>query len=631
MPGNAVIVIRALGPVEVRVNGAPAPTSLLWKKNLALLVYLARSPKRVRTRQHLMVLLWGEKPDDKARHSLTVAISTLRNAAGDGLLDSDADQVRLPVDDIVLDTDMLETRAAAGDYAGAAELVSGEFLEGFVIKEASEFEDWLHFEREHWRRRSIDVLVKRVEQLLAAGSLDAANDMVARARKLDWRPEIAVRAAMKGLALAGDRAGALALFDEFAARLKDELHTEPDTETQALAQRVRQERTWRLPTAGVVASTALRVPLVGRSAELARLVEVWTTCLATRRGAVAVIEGDDGIGKTRLAEEVAVRARLDGAIVTALRAVAADRVDAWSGVLGIARAGLLDATGAATATPWMLDQLKGTKPLETPGRALSDLLHAVADDQPVLAFVDDAHWLDRNSLLALGAAARDLNRAPVLCLLTAGRQPPCPELDDLRTRIGREVAGVVVKLQVFDDRDVRELSRNVLPSYTPEKLDQLARRVLADTAGIPLLVAALISAVAGGLQPNERASAWPETNRTLVDTLPGELPDNVVAAIRVNFRRLSPSARQVLVAAAVLGGRQSVDTLELASRMTTDALAEALDELEWHRWLTVERRGYAFVARIVRDIVDRDMVVKGERQRIKDAARSSAGDGPSAS
>lgn len=617
MPGNIVIFVRVLGPVEVRVNDAPAPDRLAWKKNLALLVYLARSPKHVRTRQHLMALLWGEKTDKKARHSLTVAIGDLRSALGESLLESDADQVRLATSEVAVDTDLLDTRARAGDYAGAATLAAGEFMEGFAIKGALPFEDWLHAEREHWRHRSMDVLVKRVEQLLAEGSLEAANDMVTQARKLDWRPETAVRAAMRGLALAGDRAGALALFDEFCTRLKVELDAEPDVETRALASRVRQERTWRLPKVNVGASTRHRAPLVGRAADLMRLGEVWANTLAGRRGAVAVIEGDDGIGKTRLAEEVALRARLDGAIVTSLRAVAADRVEACSGVWGIARAGLLDAPGAAAISPRMLDQLKGTTPLETPGRALSELLQAVADEQPVLLFVDDAHWLDRESLLALGAAARDLSRVPVLCLLTAGRQPPCPELDELRTRIGREVTGVVLKLTVFDDRDVRELSRYALPSYPTEKLDQLTRRVLADTAGIPLLVAAIISAVAGGLQTNERAPAWPETNRTLVDTLPGELPDNVVAAIRVNFRRLSSDARQVLVAAAVLGGRQSIETLGRASRVTGDALVQALDELEWQRWLTAEPRGYAFVARIVRDVIDRDMVVEGERQRIR--------------
>ena len=65
-----MIVCRTLGPVDMSVNGAGAPPALLWRKNLALLVYLARSPKRARTREHLIGLLWADKPEEDARHSL---------------------------------------------------------------------------------------------------------------------------------------------------------------------------------------------------------------------------------------------------------------------------------------------------------------------------------------------------------------------------------------------------------------------------------------------------------------------------------------------------------------------------------------------------------------------------------
>src|SRR5207244_798746 len=192
-------------------------------KTFALLVYRARSPKRARTRQHLIGMLWGDKSDDKARRSLNEALRELRRSTGDGSLESDNAQVRVTPDAVQLDIDRLEALAAAGDYAGAADLVHGEFLEGFSVPGASEFETWLAAEREHWRRRSVEVLVRRAEQLLANGNLTVANDMVRRARGLDWRPETAVRVGLRGLALAGDRAGALALFEEFTARLRREL------------------------------------------------------------------------------------------------------------------------------------------------------------------------------------------------------------------------------------------------------------------------------------------------------------------------------------------------------------------------------------------------------------------------
>src|SRR5437899_8036428 len=428
-----VIVIRALGPLDLSVNGAAAPAKLLWKKNLALLIYLARSPKRLRTRDHLIGLLWGEKPEEKARHSLNEAVHVLRLCAGDDGFESDTAQVRIAPGTVELDTDALETLAAAGDYAGAAALINGDFLEGFSVRGASAFDDWLAAERQHWCRRSVDVLVHRAEQLLAAGDVAAAHDTVRRARELDWRPETAVRTALRTLALAGDRAGALALYDEFVARLKRELGAAPDAETSALAERVRLERSWRLPKAvreAGRASGSRRAPLVGRALELERLTDAWSACQARRRATVAVIEGDAGSGKTRLAEELASRARLDGAVVAAVRAVAADHSDAWSGVFGIARGGLLDAPGVAGAPPAALAQLRGTAPPGAPGRALADVLQAVADEQAVVVFVDDAHWLDRESLLALGGVVRDLAGSPVAFLLPVAPHPAGPALDE---------------------------------------------------------------------------------------------------------------------------------------------------------------------------------------------------------
>src|SRR5205085_2769540 len=200
--------------------------------------------------------------------------------------------------------------------------IKGEFLEGFSIKDASQFDDWMTAEREHWRRRSVEVLLNRADELLAAGGVAAALELGERALELDRESEAALRALMRGLTLAGDRSGALKRFEAFAARLERELGTEPAPETRALAAQVRLERTWRLPKAA--AAEAKRAPLVGRARELGQLDEAWTTCRRDRHPALAVIDGDAGAGETRLADELVARARLDGAVVAGVRAVARD-------------------------------------------------------------------------------------------------------------------------------------------------------------------------------------------------------------------------------------------------------------------------------------------------------------------
>ena len=622
-----MILCRTLGPVAVSVDGGSAPPELLWRKNLALLVYLARSPKRARTREHLIGLLWGDKPEGAARHSLNEAVRVLRRHAGDGGVETEAGQVRLVTGAVELDTERLDALLAAKDYRGAVELVAGEFLEGFGVSGASGFEDWMTAERTLWRGRSVDALLRRADELLGTGDLTGAHDAAQRALLLDPTSDVPVRGVMRCRALAGDRAGALECYETFAARLAGEVDTEPDTDTKALAERVRRERAWRLPAgaggegggggAGEAAAESRRAPLVGRARELARLLEPWTACRRDRRAAVVIVEGDAGTGKTRLAEELLGRARLDGAAVAAVRAVEADRDQPWSGVLGIARGGLLETPGVAGASPAALAELRDQgAPGAGLGRALVEGLRAVCEEQPVVVLVDDAQWLDRESLLALVAAARDLAREPLCFVFAAAPHPPRAELDELRVRIGRDVAGAAVRLEPLSGEALRDLARWALPRYNELELNRVARRVGTDSAGIPLLAVELLHAVAMGLDLRETKGAWPEPFKTLDQTLPGELPDAVVAAIRIGFRRLSPDAQRALAVAAVVGGRVSRERLGSGAGLHGEGLDAALDELEWQRWLAAEPRGYALVARIVRDVVERDMVTEGQRQRI---------------
>src|SRR2546422_913909 len=530
---GCVIVCRTLGPVDVSVNDAGAPPALLWRKNLALLVYLARSPKRARTREHLIGLLWADKPEEDARHSLNEAVRTLRRYLGEGGLESDGNQVRLGAGAVEPDTDRLDARVAGPDY---------------------------------------------------------------------------------------EAAGALAQFQAFAAHLTSEMGTEPADETKALAERIRRERVWRLPpgraTGEEVAATQQRAPLVGRAAELERLLEVWGACRRKRCPAVVILEGDAGTGKTRLAEELMDRARLEGAATVAVRAVEADSHEPWSGLHGIARGGLLEAPGVAGAAPPALAALRaGRAPAGPLGATAQQVLRAVAEEHPLVVLVDDAQWLDRESLLALGAVARDLTQSPLFLLLTVSAQPPRAELDALRVRIGRELLGAVVSLESLSSDALRALARWALPGYSEVELDRVTRRVATDSAGIPLLAVELLRAVAAGLDLRDSPGAWPEPFRTLDQTLPGDLPDAVVAAIRIGFRRLSPGAQRVLAVAAVLGGRVARPRLERGSGLDADALAAALDELEWQRWLTAEPRGAAVVAGIVREGVERGLLTPGQRQR----------------
>lgn len=633
-----MIFCQTLGPVGLSVDGGPAPPELLWRKHLALLVYLARSP-RGRTREHLVGLLWGEKPEAAARHSLNEAIRVLRRYLGEASVDTSAGQVRLSRDAVQLDAGQLEDLAAAGEWKAAARLVAGEFLEGFAIAGASTFEDWLASERSLLRQRSVEVLVSHADELLRAGQASASVAVALRALALEPGSDRAIRVIMRSLTLAGDRAGALERYDAFCARLRKETGGSPDAETRSLAERVRHERSIRpalYPGTPEQGDERLKLPLVGREVELARLVDTAAKASLERRAAVLILEGDTGVGKTRLADELLARLRLDGVVVAAVRAVEADREEEWSGVLALARSGLLLARGLAAAPASALAPFTGalgewaerfpSLPAgvapTTLGRALSEVLRAATDEQPVALAVDDAGWLDRSSFLALIATVRDLASAPLIIVFATDLQTPRPELDDIRARLGRDVSGVSVRLTPLDSADLRALARHMLPGFNDVEVERVVRRVATDSAGLPLLAVELLRAVALGLDLRGTPGAWPEPLKTLDQTLPGDLPETVVAAIRIGFRRLTPAAQRVLSTAAVLGERVPVVLLARVAGLAVAGLVPVLDELEWHRWLVCEPRGYSFVARVTRQVIARDMLTPGQRQRVMEAASS---------
>ena len=143
----------------------------------------------------------------------------------------------------------------------------------------------------------------------------------------------------------------------------------------------------------------------------------------------------------------------------------------------------------------------------------------------------------------------------------------------------------------------------------------MARRLATDSAGIPLILVELAAAVANGME--QGTASWPAPFRTLEDTLPGDLPGQLIAAFRVSFRRLSPAAQSALTAAAVLGERAPLERIAAVAELPIAEAERAVDELEWTRWLESEPRGYAFVARIAREVVVRDMMTVGQRRRLE--------------
>jgi DNA-binding SARP family transcriptional activator len=624
-----VVYARVLGPARVTVDGADAPAELLWRKHLALLVYLARSPRGSRTREHLIGMLWSDRDDKSARHSLSEALRVMRRVLGEARVRTDVDQVALEAGALTLDCDQLAAYAAAADWASAAALAQGDFLEGLAVPDANEFENWIAAERLAWRALSVEALSRSAEASLAAGTFGDARAVALRALRLDPTAEAAARAAMRALTLAGDRAAALDVGARLTIALRERLGAEPAAETRRLTDRVREARLGRR-VAAAPTGTRPRPPLVGREDAHTRLRAAWQRASAGA-GEVVLIEGEPGEGKTRLADELLDQARLQDATVAACRAVPSDARTQWSGLVGLLAGGLSTAPGLTGASPAALAALGALDPdlgarvprsdsVVDPSRAFAIAVRAAADEQPVLLAIDDAQHLDAATAEAVPQLARDLAGHRVLIVLCVGVGTLRLDwAETLRAHLGRELRGDVIRLERLDGEALAMLARWWLPRYDGAEIARIVRRLERDTAGVPLLATAMLEAVADGFRLSPDAPAWPSERRTLVDTLPGDLPPAVIGAVCLQFRQLPASAQLVLGAAAALGERLEAPALVRATELARGEVDQALDRLEWDRWLATDARGYAFAAPIVRAILLQEMLSPGQIRRYRAA------------
>jgi DNA-binding SARP family transcriptional activator len=234
-----------LGGFQVACDGAPI-TQFHDDKVRALLAYLAVEADRSHARASLAALLWPEQPDAVALNNLSQTLVRLRAALGAAAADALLQITRQAIQwrPASADVDMAAFARLSGsrdvaDLARAADLYRGEFLAGFGLPGCEAFEEWLLLMREQLKQQALAVLHTLADQHLTAGRYAEAADAARRQLALEPWHEPAQRQLMRGLALAGDRRAALAAYDHCRAVLAHELGIEPESETAALAERIR--------------------------------------------------------------------------------------------------------------------------------------------------------------------------------------------------------------------------------------------------------------------------------------------------------------------------------------------------------------------------------------------------------
>ena len=581
---------------------------------LVLARLVLERPRR-RTRDELAELLW---PDDLAAHwegAARQVVSRVRRALVAAGLPPTAlashegvtslrfgDPVSVDVERVLHDVEQAEALVGDERWPAAASLVADvlDRLRGRFLP-ASEA-----FYAVSWRRR-LDAYAARARYAgalaaIASGGLEHAAELAETGLTEDPFDERATRLLMDARAKAGNRPAALVAYERLRRELDETLGVRPSSETEEL----HRELLGDAPTVPVAPAPPSRTPpapadgaFIGRRRELAGFQERWR--LVRDRGCqVVVVEGEPGIGKTRLLLEEARRSRDSGARVVwgvcspdrgAMFAPFADIVEQ----VVADRADVVEQLGAgaghlAPLAPNLAKVASDPVPLSSE-QATSRLFRAVgrlvaaAADGPLLLVIDDFQWADDDTLALVRHVLQWLHDRPVLVALAL--RPPPPAVAGLLAEVDRLMPTTTLALEGLSVEDLTDL----LDAARLEGVGDvaaMAASVRARTAGNPLYVNLLV------LESSESGNPFD----------PRAVPSALMQVLERRLQALEPSLSSLLALAAVAGPTFEVAVLERCSGLPPDELLDRLEMLCGLHYLAERAVGrFGFAHDLVRDAV----------------------------
>jgi DNA-binding SARP family transcriptional activator/predicted ATPase len=633
----ATLTIRLLGVPEV--DYGEQPLSFRTRKVLALLIYLVVEGG-MHSRESLMALLWPETESEKAAATLRGTLSRLRRAlqpAGEVLV-TEAGRVGFDAGGAVdVDLNWLAQVVAAADVVpdGFLALDRGEFLTGFSLPDAPDFDTWAMMQRQVWQRRMETAYDRLTQQNLdradGAAAVETAMRWVARAPF----SEAAYRRLMTAQALSGDRAAAIMTHSQCQAMLQNELGVTPARETADLAERIRTE-----PVAPGRARrpAAAPLPFVGRTAEHSQLAAAFREMVGEGTRAAVVI-GAGGVGKTRLLE-----------VFLGWAALEVPNVDIWQGrafeaggslpfepVIAALRRRLEreNAPEDLLEDVWLAElsrlmpELRGRYPDLPPPMtgdgsfvrsrlfaSVATLGSALAARQPAVLVLEDVQWADADTLdMVQYIAGRWAEEgAPVLLLLSVRQEEYAANaaLRDWLSRLDRAVPTTRLLLEMLGSTAVQTLIADLAaPGADGKAVRAFAEWIWAETNGLPFFIEALLQMLSEqGILTRAAGEGggydFAAALRHVQSVTRVPLPPGVRDVICARLDHLDEAEAALLLAAAVLGRECSYMRLCRVAGVEELAALGALEALLNDRLLAetgTARRPYAVAHDRIREVV----------------------------
>lgn len=516
-PGGAVrLRLQFLGNGEASVDGRRV--SFRTRKTFALLSYLIVN-HGLHPREKIAELLWPDADGATSRESLRTGLTYLRHALGDAagaVLISTRDMIGISAEAAEADVDRVHeasTLARLGrdprlrhQIRAATDCYHGPFLHGLSLPDAPEFETWLYAQRAYWRGVVAELLSLLATMQEEAGEVSDAIRSLEQWTTIEPDDELAWRRLIELHLRQGNPAGAHGAWEQYRLTL-GQLEVAPSRVMRELSQRIAGSSFPGLRARPGLSDLDLQqAPFVGRPKEWAKLQAAYQR-VQTGHSEIAIIAGQPGVGKTRLATEFGSSVSAAGAdlmtgrglegvgglpyapIVDALRGrleaenAPEDLVsDLWLAELARLLPELLERYPDLAVRPE--DRLTRSRTFE----AVSRLGIALGRRKPVVMLIDDAQWAGRESFDLLRYAIRRWSETgtPVLVVLVA-ETPLHPEVDHWLRALAAEARTTWMEITALPPADVTRLVAMLSGSNgaTTETTDRFGRWLADQTGGRP--------------------------------------------------------------------------------------------------------------------------------------------------
>ncbi len=286
---------------------------------------------------------------------------------------------------------------------------------------------------------------------------------------------------------------------------------------------------------------AIAWPTVGRADQLRALSDAVARAIEGA-GSVVTVEAPAGAGKTQLLDEAAASADASGVAVRRARVPVGGVAAPFAAPLAAFGTSLAELDGGEGAPRSLLEAAAG--PVGTPV-AVDRLLRMVEDAAghgPLVLVLDDLHRADAGTVSWVEQLAPRVSALPLVLVLAS--RPPAPDVPLDRVWHDVVAAATRIELPPLDDESVAELAALVLDAPPGPR----ARRVLAATGNLPLLVTALLESIVEGRLAGP-GDGVVDISAATEERLTARAPQVVVERVR----EITGDARQPLLAAAVLG------------------------------------------------------------------------------